>query len=153
MSIIKSAIDNRQVVLTLTTLILFFGLSALLTMPRREDPKFNVRQGLIVFAYPGGSAEEVRQQVVTHVEDLLFSFEEVRKEKTYANAREGVGYVVVELESFVTETDIFWSKLQHQLNKIKPISLPPDPKTPKPQNPSSKCYYWNSGDIILYSDP
>lgn len=124
MSVIKSAIDNRQIVLTLTFLIFVFGLVALLTMPRREDPKFNVRQGLVVFAYPGATAEEINKKVVNKVENLLFSFEEVRKDKTYSNSREGVAYIVVELESFVTETDIFWSKLQHQLNQVKLTSLP-----------------------------
>ncbi len=124
MSIIKSAIDNKQIVLTLTVLIFLFGLISLLTMPRREDPKFNVRQGLVVFTYPGATSQEIHDRVINKVEDLLFSFEEVRKDKTYSNAREGVAYLVVELESFVTETDIFWSKLQHQLNQLKLTELP-----------------------------
>lgn len=124
MSVIKSALDHKQVILTLTVLIFAYGVYALLTMPRREDPKFNIRQGLIVAAYPGATAEQIEDQVTSKIEDLLFSYEEVRKSKTFSNSRKGVMYVVVELESFVTNADLFWSKLQHRLNILRLSELP-----------------------------
>jgi multidrug efflux pump subunit AcrB len=124
MSFIKNALDNKQVVLSITFLIFAFGIYALLTMPRREDPKFNIRQGLIVAAYPGASASQIDTEVTEEIERVLFSYEEVRKEKTYANSRQGVLYIVVELESFVTNADLFWSKLQHRLNLLKLTELP-----------------------------
>ncbi|GJM63991.1 efflux RND transporter permease subunit [Persicobacter diffluens] len=125
MSLIKAAIINRQVTLSLTFMILCGGLFALLNMSRREDPQFNVRQGLVVFAYPGAESLEVEQQVVNKIEQLLFSFKEVRKSKTFSNARPAMGYVVVELEKNVTDPDKFWSTLQHQLNLLKQAELPP----------------------------
>ncbi|WP_373396832.1 efflux RND transporter permease subunit [Algoriphagus halophilus] len=107
MSFIKNSLDHKQVILTLTVLILVSGLFALLTMPRREDPKFNIRQGLVVLAYPGANARQVQDEAIAKVEEVLFSYQEVRKDKTYSNSREGVGYIVVELESFVTNADLF----------------------------------------------
>ncbi|BDD01576.1 efflux RND transporter permease subunit [Persicobacter psychrovividus] len=125
MELIKSAILNRQVTLTLTFMILCGGLYALLHMSRREDPQFNIRQGLVVVAYPGAGSLEVEQQVVRKVEELLFTFKEVRKAKTFSNSRAGLGYIVVELEKNVTDPEKFWSKLQHELNTLKKMSLPP----------------------------
>ncbi|WNJ19899.1 efflux RND transporter permease subunit [Pontibacter sp. G13] len=125
MSIVKSALDHRQIVLLFAALLLAYGTFALLTMPRREDPKFNIREGLIVAAYPGASNVEIEQQVTTQIEELLFSFEEVRKDKTYSNSRQGVLYIVVELQSYVTNPDPFWAKLQHALNTLKLTQLPP----------------------------
>lgn len=124
MSVLKKALDNRQIILTLTFLILSFGVYSLLTMPRREDPKFNIRQGLVVAMYPGATAKEINEKVTSKIEDLLFSYQEVRKQKTYSNSRQGVMYIVVELESFVTDADLFWSKLQHRLNMMKLEGLP-----------------------------
>ncbi|MHA7131088.1 efflux RND transporter permease subunit [Algoriphagus namhaensis] len=124
MSFIKKSLDHRQVILTLTALIFVAGISALLTMPRREDPKFNIRQGLVVVAYPGATAKQVQDEVIDRVEKVLFGYEEVRKDKTYSNSREGVGYVVVELESFVTDADLFWSKLQHRFDLLKLTEMP-----------------------------
>ncbi len=124
MSFIKNSLDHKQIILTLTALILAFGIFSLLTMPRREDPKFNIRQGLVVIAYPGATAKQVQDEVISKVEEVLFSYEEVRKDKTYSNSREGAGYVVVELESFVTDADLFWSQLQHKFDFLKLAELP-----------------------------
>ena len=110
MSFVKKALDNRQLSLTFTVLVLVFGIFALLTMPRREDPKFNVRQGLIVAKYPGASASDVISEVTSKIENLLFSYEEVNKAKTFSNSRDQLLFIVVELQDFVTDADIFWSK-------------------------------------------
>ncbi|CAN0397760.1 unnamed protein product, partial [Scytosiphon promiscuus] len=82
MNLLKAAINNYQVTLSLSFIILLAGVHSLLNMSRREDPKFNVRQGLVVAFYPGATSLAVEQQVTNKIEELLFSFEEVRKTKT-----------------------------------------------------------------------
>ncbi|MBB6460195.1 efflux RND transporter permease subunit [Flammeovirga kamogawensis] len=124
MSIVKSALDNKQIILTITFLIVMYGVYSLLNMPRREDPKFNIREGLIVAAFPGANSRDVEIQVTSKIEDVLFSYEEVNKEKTYSNSREGVLYIVVELQDYVTNADVFWSKLQDKLALLKLSELP-----------------------------
>ncbi|NLR91982.1 efflux RND transporter permease subunit [Flammeovirga agarivorans] len=124
MSIVKAALDHKQIILTITFMIVMYGVFSLLHMPRREDPKFNIREGLVVAAYPGATSTDVETEVTDKIEDLLFSYEEVNKEKTYSNSREGVLYIVVELQDFVTDADIFWSKLQHRLTLLKLSELP-----------------------------
>ena len=124
MSIVKQALDHKQIILTITFLIVLYGVFSLETMPRREDPKFNIREGLVVAFFPGASSSDVEKQVTSKIEDVLFGFEEVNKEKTYSNSREGVLYIVVELQDYVTQADIFWSKLQNRLNLLKLTELP-----------------------------
>jgi multidrug efflux pump subunit AcrB len=51
-SIIRAAIRNRQVVYVLTAAAVIVGLHALVAMPRREDPKITIRQGLVLAMYP-----------------------------------------------------------------------------------------------------
>ena len=71
-SIIRAAIRNRQVVYVLTAAAVIVGLHALVAMPRREDPKITIRQGLVLAMYPGATAEQVEAQVTRKVEPLLW---------------------------------------------------------------------------------
>ena len=88
-SIIRAAIRNRQVVYVLTAAAVIVGLHALVAMPRREDPKITIRQGLVLAMYPGATAEQVEAQVTRKVEPLLFGYAEVKKQKTYTTSRSG----------------------------------------------------------------
>ena len=125
MTIIRAAIRNRQVVYLLTTVSVVLGLHALVAMPRREDPKITIRQGLVMAAYPGATAEQVEAQVTRKIEPLLFRYAEVKKRKTYTTSRTGGLVANVELEDWVTDPDRFWSMLRHDLNELRLRELPP----------------------------
>jgi multidrug efflux pump subunit AcrB len=40
-------------------MLVLAGIYALVTMPRREDPKITIHTGIVSAAYPGATAEEV----------------------------------------------------------------------------------------------
>ena len=105
-------------------LVFALGVYSLLTMPRREDPKITVRQGLVLAFYPGANSAQVEDQVTKKLEQYLFQFEEVRKDKTYSTTRDGMVVVNVELGENVKNPDVFWSKLRHQLLVVKSLELP-----------------------------
>ena len=98
MNPIRSALQNREVVLVLTVFAVLLGVRALLTMPRREDPKITIRTGLVLARYPGATATQVEDQVTRKIEAALFRHEEVRKLKTFSTSRDGDVVVNVELE-------------------------------------------------------
>jgi multidrug efflux pump len=125
-SIIRAAIRNRQVVYVLTAAAVIVGLHALVAMPRREDPKITIRQGLVLAMYPGATAEQVEAQVTRKVEPLLFGYAEVKKQKTYTTSRSGGLVANVELEDWVTDPDRFWAMLRHDLNEMRARELPPE---------------------------
>ena len=125
-SIIRAAIRNRQVVYVLTAAAVIVGLHALVAMPRREDPKITIRQGLVLAMYPGATAEQVEAQVTRNVEPLLFGYAEVKKQKTYTTSRSGGLVANVELEDWVTDPDRFWAMLRHDLNEMRARELPPE---------------------------
>ena len=62
------------------------GLNALLNMPRTEDPSITIRQGLVLAAYPGATSEQVEKEVTQKIEEHIFKFPEVRKQKTYSTS-------------------------------------------------------------------
>jgi multidrug efflux pump subunit AcrB/outer membrane protein TolC len=100
------------------------GLYALVTMPRREDPKITIRTGVVAAVYPGATVDEVENQVTRKIEERLFRFEEIRRDKTYSTTRNGMVIVNVELNESVTNADQFWSKLRLDMAQLKATELP-----------------------------
>lgn len=108
----------------LLLLAVSIGIQAILTMPRMEDPNITIRTGLVMAMYPGATSEQVEKQVTKKLEEHIFKFPEVRKQKTYSTSRPGICIINVELEDHVKNADVFWSKLRHELNETKASELP-----------------------------
>jgi multidrug efflux pump subunit AcrB len=121
--IIEAAMRNRNIIVLVTAVLMVFGIVALKKMPRNEFPQFTIRQGVIVGVYPGATSAEVEAQLTKVVENYIFGYQEVRKEKTTSLSREGMMYIFVELNDNVKNADQFWSKLKHGLDELK-MTLP-----------------------------
>ncbi|MCK9423469.1 MAG: efflux RND transporter permease subunit [Bacteroidales bacterium] len=118
--IIGAAMRNRNIIIIITAVFIIIGIVALIKMPRNEFPQFTIRQGVVVGVYPGATSAEVEAQLTRVVENYIFSYQEVRKTKTYSQSKEGIMYIFVELNDNVKNADQFWSKLKHGLNELKP---------------------------------
>jgi multidrug efflux pump subunit AcrB len=124
MNPVQVSLRYPQVTLVLTAMVVAVGVHALLTMPRREDPKITIRQGLVLAYYPGATAEQVEEQVTKKIETRLFRFGEVRKGKTYSTSRPGQVVINVELEESVRNADEVWSKMRLDLAELRQTELP-----------------------------
>lgn len=124
MNPVRASLRFPQVTLVLTAMLFVVGIAEFLTMPRREDPKITIRTGLVIAEYPGATAEEVESQVTHKIEERLFRFEEVRREKTYSTSRNGLVIINVELNKSVKNSDQFWSKLRLDMAQLKQTELP-----------------------------
>jgi multidrug efflux pump subunit AcrB/outer membrane protein TolC len=124
MNPVRASLRFPQVTLVLTAMLFLGGVEEFLTMPRREDPKITIRTGLVIALYPGATAEEVEGQVTHKIEERLFRFEEVRREKTYSTSRNGLVIINVELNKSVKNSDQFWSKLRLDMAQLKQTDLP-----------------------------
>ncbi|WP_458626611.1 efflux RND transporter permease subunit [Winogradskyella sp. PC D3.3] len=113
---IEAAMKYRQVTIVLTVLLMLLGVYSLATMARSEDPQITVRKGLVIAAFPGADELQVEQQLTDKLEQYLFGFEEIRKEKTISETKEGQVIITAELNENVKDTDRFWATLQHGLN-------------------------------------
>ena len=119
MNIIELAMKHKQIALIITGILFAFGLYALMVMPRNEFPEFTIRQGLVVGVYPGATSEQVEDQLTRKVEEFLFSFKEVKREKTYSISKEGMLIVFVEVNDNVEDPDAFWDKIKFGLGQLK----------------------------------
>jgi multidrug efflux pump subunit AcrB/outer membrane protein TolC len=101
------------------TLLVLFGGYSLYVMPRQEFPTFTIRQGLVIGVYPGATSAEVEKQLSEKVEKYLYSFKEIKKQKTYSVSKDGMMVIYVELNDDVKNSNEFWSKLNDGLNTFK----------------------------------
>jgi multidrug efflux pump subunit AcrB len=124
MNFVKASLKYRQVTFSVLLLMFALGVNSLVNMPRREDPKIIVPGGLVIAYYPGANAVQVEDQVTSKIEEYLFQFEEINKEKTYSITSDGMVVVHLWLQDNVRQPDIFWNKLRHQLLVVKALDLP-----------------------------
>ena len=130
MNFVKASLKHKQVTLSVLLLVFAFGVNSLLNMPRREDPYITIPGGLVIAYYPGAKAAQVEDQVTKKLEEYLFQFEEVKKEKTYSTTTDGMVVVHLWLQDNVRKPDMFWNKLRHQMLVAKAIDLPQGVKGP-----------------------
>lgn len=130
MNFVKKSLKYPQVTISVLLLTFLVGVYSLLYMPRREDPKIQVRIGQVIAYYPGANSLQVEEQVTRKLEQYLFQYEEVRKEKTTSTTRDGAVIINVWLNDNVKNVDIFWSKLNHQMLVLKAVNLPPGVQGP-----------------------
>ncbi len=125
MNIIQASMKYRLVTLLVTLMLIAVGIYSLMNMPRREDPKMTIREGLIIIPFPGAKAIHVEEQVTKTVEVFLSRYNEVDKEETESTTSDGLMIIKVTLQDWVQDRDKFWSKLRHDLYELKHLNLPP----------------------------
>ncbi len=119
LGIVEWAMHYHHIVLLVTTSLIVFGVYALSKMNKNEFPDFTIRQGVVVAAYPGATAEDVEEQVTKPLENFIFTYKEVKKAKTKSYSRHGLSIIQIELNDELNNKDEFWSKFKHGINAFK----------------------------------
>ncbi len=122
-NIVEWAMENHRIVILIVCCLIAFGIYSLDKMNKNEFPDFTIRQGLVVTVAPGMTVNEIEEQVTKKLEDYIFSYKEVRKEKTKSFSKDGMSIIQVELNADFNDKDIFWSKFKHGISEFK-SSLP-----------------------------
>ncbi len=113
----------HQVVILVVCCLIAFGVTSLSEMRKNEFPDFVVRQGMVAVLAPGLTPQEMSERIARPLEDYIFTYKEVNKEKTFTTCCEGVAYVQVDLNDNLKNKDEFWSKFRHGINDFR-ASLP-----------------------------
>lgn len=116
---VEWAMHYRQIVILCVACLVAFGVYSLLQMRKNEFPDFTIRQGVVVAVAPGNTAREMVEQVAKPLEDYIFSYKEVKKEKTFSRSRDGIVYIQVQLNDELDNKDEFWSKFKHGISDFK----------------------------------
>ena len=116
---IEWAMHYKQIIILIVCCLIAFGIYSLPNMRKNEFPDFTIRQGLVIAAAPGNTAEEMVEQVAKPMEEYIFTYKEVKKAKTFSRSRDGITYIQVELNDDLTNKDEFWSKFKHGVSQFK----------------------------------
>lgn len=116
---IKQLVDNGRLLSLLITLLLVSGLSAIVAMPRAEDPYITGRTAMVVTPFPGASAERVEALVTEKLEDKLRELAEL--EETSSVSREGLSFITLKLKGSVSEREakLVWSRARNLIEEAQ----------------------------------
>lgn len=120
-NIVDLAMHFRQIVVLVTAMLVAFGIFALGKMNKNEFPDFTVRQGVVVAVYPGATVGEIEEQVTKELENYIFTYKEVKKEKTKSYTRNGLSIIQVELNDDIDGAvkENFWSRFKLGVQQFK----------------------------------
>ncbi len=119
---------NRQLLLLSVLLVLVWGISSLLTLPRLEDPLISQRNALVITTLPGATPERVEALVTKPLEEALLELEEV--EEVSSTSGSGSSVIAVVLKDAVRPVAPAWSKVRSKLDDATPL-LPPEASEPE----------------------
>ena len=109
----------RQIIILLVSCLVALGIYGLAHINKNEFPDFTIRQGIVVAVYPGVTSQEMEEQVTKPLEKYIFTYKEVKKEKTISYSKDGLSIIQVELNDELTNKDEFWSKFKHGVQGFK----------------------------------
>ena len=109
----------RQIIILLVSCMVALGIYGLANINKNEFPDFTIRQGIVVAVYPGVTAQEMEEQVTKPLEKYIFTYKEVKKEKTISYSKDGLCIIQMELNDELTDKDGFWSKFKHGVQGFK----------------------------------
>lgn len=90
---------NGHLLLLGIVIILVAGVSALVNLPRLEDPRIDLRNVIALTPFPGASAERVEALVSDVIEDELRQLDEIKELRS--TSRAGISVVNIELQAWV----------------------------------------------------
>ncbi|MDJ0734265.1 MAG: efflux RND transporter permease subunit [Nostocaceae cyanobacterium] len=135
----KLLYKNFRLLILTIFLIIVWGVTSYLSLPRLEDPELVSRVGLVTTFYPGATAERVEALVTEKIENKIAEIEEI---KTYeSTSRNGTSIISIELLDRMksTEVDGVWSRVRDRLREVKP-ELPPEATEPDLEKVQVRAY-------------
>jgi len=118
---------NRQLLLLTLLLVVVWGVSSLLTLPRLEDPLLTSRNALVVTSLPGATPERVESLLTEPLEEALLELEAV--DHLDSTSAAGTSVIAVALKDSIRAVAPVWSQVRSQLEDATPL-LPPEASRP-----------------------
>ncbi|MEM7063959.1 MAG: efflux RND transporter permease subunit [Cyanobacteria bacterium P01_B01_bin.77] len=127
---------NRQLLFLTLTLVIVWGLSAFLSLPRLEDPKIVQRVSTVTTIFPGASAERIESLVTDKLEEELSDIEEV--EEIRSSSSPGISVVTIELKDTIPNVEPVWARVRSQIDDVIP-ELPAEASRPEYEDAQVKA--------------
>ena len=125
-SVVSWAIKNSPAMNTLLIASLIIGAVSMVVMRREVFPNFELEILLVTVPFPGATPDEVEEGICQKIESVVSNVDGVRKMTSVA--RENFGYIILELNSNVTDVQPVLNDVRSQIDQIS--SFPPSAEDP-----------------------
>ena len=122
MRITEFSVKNYQFTLVIFVALFALGISAMLNMPRSEDPVFNAPQYFLIAVYPGTSPKDMENLVVDPIEKRVNELDDIKKVNSVID--DGVAVIGVYYK-YGSDIDSKYQELVREVNAIRK-DLPQD---------------------------
>ena len=129
MDIARYFIQYKTTSWLVTAILLLGGIVSYLGLGQLEDPKFTIKQAMIITNYPGASPQQVEEEVTYPIENVI-------QELPYVDfinsiSANGQSQIVVEMKSIYRKNELrqIWDELRRKINDLEP-RLPPGVQSP-----------------------
>ena len=128
MNLPKFALKNRILTVATMTIALTWGIWAFFTVPRNEDPVYQIRTCVVGTFWPAASAQKVEQLITIPLEKAIGSLVEVRRIRS--ESRVGLSLIFVDLEQRkIKSVQDVWHKIRAKVLQLTP-EMPPGASAP-----------------------
>lgn len=107
------------------TILVCGGLFSLYEMPKEEFPDFDMPMAVMVAVYPGATAEQMENEVMTKLENYVYSFQDLNKDMMSFVAQDGICYSILLADPDCKNSDQMWNKMKQGLPLLQKTTLPP----------------------------
>ncbi|UJW56497.1 efflux RND transporter permease subunit [Bacillus sp. A116_S68] len=101
----NSIIKSPKITLMFVFILVIIGLLTLFQLPQREIPQISLNIGTVSTVYPGGTPQEVEQQITIPLEEEIGGIEGVSDMSSVSTS--GFSTIIVEVEDGVNQNDVF----------------------------------------------
>jgi HAE1 family hydrophobic/amphiphilic exporter-1 len=115
-ALIRWATVNSQAMNTMVLVVMAIGLFSFGNMRRESFPEFELEILLVSVPYPGASPEEVEEGICQKIEEAVRSIVGIKKKTSVS--REGVGYLILELDPSVKDVQRVLNEVRSEVDRI-----------------------------------
>ena len=116
MQLPRLAIKNAQFTITVVILMVLVGIVSYFTMPRSEDPQFDLPITLIEVIYPGASPRDIETLVVDPLEEEFSDIENIKKIES--QVKNGGARIKVDFH-YGVDAEVSYNKIKQAVAEIE----------------------------------
>lgn len=108
--------QHPRILLLLLLVIVMFGFSSFLVMPRLEDPLLSQRVAVISTIFSGAEPARAESTVTIPIEQILEGNRNIKQVRS--NTRTSISNVVIELADEISDVDKVWASIENDLKAL-----------------------------------
>ncbi|AVJ55165.1 MFS transporter [Idiomarina sp. OT37-5b] len=139
MNIAQYSMERKTSSWLLLLILLIGGIVSLTQLGRLEDPKFTIKQAMVITQYPGASAQQVEEEVSYPLENAIQELSYVDHVRSIS--KPGLSQITVEMKSIYRADDLeqIWDELRRKVGDAS-RRLPPGTQQPMVRDDFADVY-------------